>query len=300
MTVKRLVICKGLPGCGKSTFAKEFVKGKKDWVRVNNDTLQEMMFGVPFAEGRGDFLDQVRRELVTYFMSKKMNIIVDNTNLHPKQEEYYRDLVDSNNELVKNGAEGSIYEFQVKDFTDVPVGVCINRNRQRPNPIPDKVIYDMYNTYIKKECKALVTQDEKLPKAIIVDIDGTMSILHDRNPYDYHKCYNDLVNKPIVDIVKMYLKQGHKIIFITGREITAKAETVRWLQDKCGISVGEYDLYMREDDKVKDTIFKKGVYEKNVQGKYFVDCWFEDRWRMADLVRHELGLTCLQCEDGFF
>ena len=49
----KIILTKGLPASGKSTWAREFIKGKKDWVRVNNDELGSMLFGETFAEEIG-------------------------------------------------------------------------------------------------------------------------------------------------------------------------------------------------------------------------------------------------------
>lgn len=297
--MKKLVMAKGLPASGKSTWAKEFVNGKKDWVRVNNDDLQMMMFGAAFAKDRGDFLDKARRHLVDFFMNQHMNIVIDNTNLHPKQEQYYREIVALWNMQYHSTATPQ-YVFHIKDFTDVSVNECLKRNRERAHPIPDKVIYDMYNSYLKTEVPAL-KQDKTLPKAIVVDLDGTMSLITTRSPHDLTRVYEDNVNQPIVELVRIMQKTGHTIFFISGREQVAYEATVKWLADKAQFEVGSYYLFLRPNkDPRPDTQFKKDVFEQELKGKYYVDFWIEDRWRMTNAVRNELGITCLQCADGHF
>ena len=37
---KILVLC-GLPAAGKTSYAREFIKGKTDWVIVNRDSIRE-------------------------------------------------------------------------------------------------------------------------------------------------------------------------------------------------------------------------------------------------------------------
>lgn len=237
---------------------------------------------------------------VDWLITKKMNIIADNTNLHPKQEVYYRSVVDEHNFKVQNGGEGELYEFSIKDFTNVPIGECLIRNRNRPGNIPDKVIYDMYNSYLKKEVPAL-EQDKTLPKALVVDLDGTMALMVNRSPYEMNKVYDDEVNQPIVDLVKIMQATGHRIYFISGRDQVAYDDTVRWLKDKAGMGAASYNLFLRPDkDPRPDTQFKKDVFEAELKGKYYVDFWIEDRWRMTHAVRNELGITCLQCADGHF
>lgn len=39
--MSRLIILQGAPAAGKSTWAREFVKGKKDWVIVNRDSIRD-------------------------------------------------------------------------------------------------------------------------------------------------------------------------------------------------------------------------------------------------------------------
>lgn len=298
--MKKLVMNKGLPASGKSTWAKEFIKGKKDWIRVNNDDFQMMMFGEYFAEGRGDFLDKARMHFVDWLMEKKLNIIIDNTNLHPKQEVYYRELVDMWNADVQDKQSGELYEFSIKDFTDVPIGECLVRNRARPNPIPDKVIYNMYNQYLKLAVPALV-QDKTLPRAIVVDLDGTMSLVTTRSPHDLSKVYEDEPNEAIVSLVNDQYMLGREIFFISGREEVCRDNTIKWLADKAGFPVGTYQLFLRPDkDKRPDTQYKKDIFNEFLLGKYHVDFWIEDRWRMTHTVRNELGIMCLQCTDGHF
>ena len=300
--MKKLVMNKGLPqlGSGKSTWANEFIKGKKDWVRINNDDIQLMTFGEAFAKGRGDFLDKIRMNLVDFMMDQNMNIIVDNTNLHPKQEAYYRTLVEERNFSVQNGGSGEAYEFSIKDFTTVPIGECLIRNRKRPNPIPDKIIYDMHNQYLKKEVPML-EQDKTLKKALVVDLDGTMALITSRSPHDMKRVYEDEVNEPIRDLVYIMKETGHTIFFISGRDESTRADTERWLAEKAGFAKSGYHLYLRPDkDPRPDTEYKKQVFEQELKDKYYVDFWIEDRWRMTHAVRNELGITCLQCADGHF
>lgn len=256
-----------------------------------------MLYGVAFKEGGGDLLDKTRRHMLEFFMSLKLNIIIDNTNLHPKQEVYYREVVEMYN-IQNIGKEN--YEFSIKDFTGISVAVCLKQNAGRQNPVPEKVIMGMYNSYLKKEAPTLA-QDETLPKAIVVDLDGTMAHIDHRSPYDIAKVYEDTVNQPIRDLVEIMLKSGHHIIFMSGRDESARKDTVRWLTDKAKLDPKDYDLYLRPDnDQRPDTKYKQDVFHESVEGHYFIDFWIEDRWRMTNAVRNELGITCLQCADGHF
>ena len=294
--MKKIVMCKGLPASGKSTWAKEFVKGKKDWVRINNDELGAMLFGELWAEGRNTTIDSTRETLIEYAMKAHRNIVVDNTNLHPKHEAYLKELVEAHNQEAQFSKKPELYEFEIKDFTHVPVAECILRNRKRENPVPEKVIYNMNKQYLLKEGPTLV-QDDKLPKAILVDLDGTVALLNGRSPYTIKGIIDDLPNKPVVDLVQRYMKD-HKVIFVTGREEAARVDTISWLA-KHGFPHGTYQLHMRGPEP-SDVVFKKMVFDTYIRGKYYVSLAIEDRTRVVNLYRHDIGITCLQCADGDF
>ena len=293
-------MCKGLPASGKSTFAKEFIKDQKDWIRINNDDLSTMMFGDPFAMGKRDEIDRFRHFLIEQGVAKRRNIIVDNTNLHPKHEEYLKGLVATHNESMLHTKDPELYSFEIKDFTDVPVAECIKRNKARTNPVPDKVIYQMYNSYINKPVATLV-QKSDLPPAIIVDIDGTIANCDHRNPYDTSKCLQDSPIQPVVDLVTNYKQKGYKIFFVTGRKESSRADTVTWLKEKAKFFPTDYELFMRESgNNESDTIYKKVIFDNHIKDKYRVDFALEDRTKMVQMYRKEIGIICMQVADGEF
>jgi predicted kinase len=294
---------KGLPASGKSSWAKEYVSLNKGTVRLNNDDMSTMLFGEAFAKGKSSDIESLRNHLLKHYMSKKMDIIVDNTNLHPKHETYLRKLVEDNNDEAE--AEPScyaVYEFIIKDFTDVPVAECIKRNKLRANSVPEKVIYDMYWEYLKP-VPATLEQDKTLPKAIVVDIDGTIARVVSRGFYDHSRYYEDEPIMEVIDIVKLMQKDSNHIIFLTGREDTgpARSDTIRWLADKAKFNK-DYTLIMRPSgDKTKDFDYKLLMFDTHMRGKYHVTAWFEDRIRNVEMARHKIGLIpVFQCGEGNF
>lgn len=294
--MKKIVMLKGLPASGKSTWAKEFIKGKKDWIRVNNDELGAMLFGELWAEGRSDDIDRARKQLITLAMSRLDNIVVDNTNLHPKHEEYLKDLVFKHNESVMHTPKPELYSFEIKDFTDVPVEECIKRNKKRENPVPDKVIYQMYRSIAKEHCYA--EQDSSLPKAIIVDLDGTVADCSHRNPYDAKRCGEDIPIDFVIEIVKRF-QTDHKIIFVSGRDVKYQKETKEWLKEKAGLIESNYLIFMKPD-KAADLSFKQEIFDQYIKDKFFVSFVLEDRSHMVQMYRHKLKIPCLQVNDGDF
>ncbi|GFD75042.1 hypothetical protein KUL113_44620 [Tenacibaculum sp. KUL113] len=151
---------------------------------------------------------------------------------------------------------------------------------------------------MKKLKKEYRNQDEALTKAIICDLDGTLSLIHNRSPFDGSRCEQDLPNMPIVNLVKNYQQLGYKILLLSGREAKYQSETVSWLK-KHEIA---YDaLWMRKlKDNRKDAIIKEEVFKRKIEHKYFIEFVLDDRNQVVDLWRKELKLPCLQVFYGDF
>ena len=51
--MSKMIVLQGPPACGKSTWAKEYVKDKKDWVIVSRDEIREGTgkYWVPSRDG---------------------------------------------------------------------------------------------------------------------------------------------------------------------------------------------------------------------------------------------------------
>jgi hypothetical protein len=137
-------------------------------------------------------------------------------------------------------------------------------------------------------------------KAIICDIDGTLALLGERDPYD-PTSGEDMLNDPIAHILQVYDNQTVlpvKLILLTGREDRYKKYTEQWLH-KHGIT--HYtELYMRKTgDFRKDYIIKKELYERHIKEIYDVLFVLDDRDQVVKMWRDE-GLTCLQVAYGNF
>jgi predicted kinase len=92
---------------------------------VNKDDLRGMIDAGVYSKGNEKLVLQVRDALILHFLLQGKNVIVDDTNLHPKHEEDIRLLVKSHNET-----HGDNVTVEVKVF-DVSVEECIERDRTR-------------------------------------------------------------------------------------------------------------------------------------------------------------------------
>lgn len=283
---KRVIILKGLPASGKSTWAKEQVdKHPGRYKRLSKDDLRAMLDNGKWSRANEKFVLEVRNTLILLALQEGYHVLVDDTNLHPKHEQAIRDL-------VKGQAE-----VEIKDFTDVPVETCIERDRSRPNYVGEKVIRQMYRDFLQPKAAPPPAYDANLPNAVICDLDGTLAILNGRNPYDASRCEEDLLNRAIAGILSKYYQNEYQILLVSGRSERHRAQTERWLQAH---EVQYHHLHMRvEGDSRKDSIVKREIYEQYIQGKYNIEFVLDDRNQVVEVWR-SLGLITLQVAEGDF
>ncbi len=253
-----------------------------------------MMYGEDFVEGKGAQLTRVRDLLIGHLMDRGQNIVVDNTNLHPDRESEYRLLVEefnATNTKLK-------YEIEIKDFTNVPLSTCLKRNKERERKVPEFVIKKMHKDYIAPFIKK-PTQDGLLPKAIIVDIDGTIADINHRGPYEQTKVLLDKPIHAICDLVRLYAASGFIIIYLSGREEPCRNDTLTWLK-KHQLPEGLL-LLNKKGEKRSSAITKLEIFNENILGKYYIYVVLEDRWKNIE-AWNSIGLMTLMVgsDDNFF
>lgn len=148
METKKLIICRGIQGSGKSTWAKQWChEDPENRIRFNNDDVRNMLgkYWVPSREG---IISALKKEFIYSAMTYGYDIVIDNMNLNPKEVEYFQALVDSwnNPNGVLSDVVRAVYKVEFKDFK-TPLEICIERDSKRENPIGAGVITSTYNRY---------------------------------------------------------------------------------------------------------------------------------------------------------
>jgi len=281
----KIIICKGLPASGKSTWASAFVEQNGDWKRVNKDDLRSMVQGGAWSGKMERQILKTRDTLIRQWLGEGFNVIVDDTNLNPKHEDRIREI----------GKEfGSSVE--VKWF-HIDVDVAIERDLKRNRSVGERVIRKMFNDWIRPTPTPMI-QDTSLERAIIVDIDGTVAKMDGRGAFDWDRVGEDKPNSPIIDIVQRFATT-HTIIFMSGRDSVCREQTLVWLKDN--VRLTHFHLFMRpEGDNRKDSIVKRELFDTHVRDKFHIDFVLDDRNQVVDMWRNDLGLTCLQVDWGDF
>ena len=279
----KLLALRGLPGSGKTTYAKELVN--KGWVRVNKDDLRAMLNNSKFSKDNESYILALRDEIIISSLVQGKNVVVDDTNLDPKHLIAFESI-----------AGEFLSDFEIR-FFDVDVKECIRRNALREKPVPEKVIYTMYERYIKPP-QQVIEYDDNKEECIIVDIDGTLAHIADgRSPYDASRAMNDSLDDAVSVITAMFYNHGYKVIILTGRSAEHKQVTVDWLREN-GVDYDE--IYTRaENDTREDSIIKEELFRKHVEPRFNVKFVLDDRNRVVQKWR-SLGLKCFQVAEGNF
>lgn len=303
--MSKLLILVGAPGSGKSTFARYFLRTEDNWIRVNRDDFRLMQFGdslmIPFYEER---ISKMVEASVLTLLKSDTNVIIDATNTSLRTIE----------DMIHTYTEYADISFKV---FDLPVDELVKRCDKRyeetgkfiSKSVVERNVANLKHTLEKFDFAPIprkvqvattsyATQDKNLPKAVICDLDGTLSLLNGRDPYNAATCDNDLLNEPVAAALKMAKQQGYQVILLSGREDKFREPTVRFLNKH---QIG-YDLLLMRtsNDFRKDNIIKRELFEGEIQGKYFVEFLLDDRNQVVDMWRKDLHLPCFQVNYGDF
>lgn len=279
---KKLLMLKGLPASGKTTYAKELEQ--QGWTRVNKDDIRRIFFPNYTFKNEKDVVYLEDAEIIGE-LREGNSVVVDDTNFNPKHQARLEHIA------KEEGAE-----FEVL-FIDTPLEECIKRNKKRPNSVPMEVILNMYRQHIAPLRDEKQEYDDKLDEAIVVDVDGTLAHIdssNPRSPYDGSRAMEDLLDDAVSVITSMCYQHGYRVIVLTGRNQEHLEVTKEWLEAN-GV---EYDeIHAREEgDTRPDYVFKKETFDKHIRGKYNVKFVIDDRPQVCRMWR-SLGLKTLQVGD---
>lgn len=306
----KLIVTRGLPGCGKSTAASGWVRMDPDKrMEVNRDAIRLMLGGFVVGSAiQEKMVTKVSHTSIHDLLASGIDVVCSDTNLQMK---YMRELYRI---AASVGAE-----VEVWDMTNVPLDVVLYRNKNRTDkdPVPESVIRRMYASNIKGKGYPLGLPEPDsagkspdpfvaaldTPRAIIVDIDGTVASCDGvRSPYDYSRVYLDDARRGIIDIVRMAHRDGCKVIFVSGRPDISdvRKDTMAWIEKYVRVPIEA--LFMRPADRlhINDAIIKRDLFDAYIRDYYDIVFVLDDRDRVVDMWRRQLGLDCLQVNYGDF
>ena len=264
----KAIITVGVSASGKSTWARKFVEENRGWEIICRDDIRRQMMGgrIIWAhwnwkhEGR---VSQNYDRQVEAAASKKRNIILADTNL---SEKFRNQRIESLKALG--------YEVEIRAF-EVSLEEAWKRDAQRDEGVGQSVIYKQYQEWLTFIDRKRYKGNQRLPSAVLVDVDGTLAHMQGRGPFEWHKVHEDSIDLTVVAIVSGLKAAGHQIIVLSGRDGICYESTENWLRSY-GV---EFDhFFMREaGDQRKDTVIKEEIFWNKIADKFNVVCALDDR-----------------------
>ena len=297
------MILVGAPGSGKSTFARYFLRTEENWMRLCRDDFRLMQFSGGNLSGHEEHLIAEMIDIaIEGLLLKRCNVLLDSTHC---RKEYINHYIERFNHLA---------DISFKVF-DVDAATLSERCEKRfqstgkliPTHIQKKFIEEL--EILKKEFdftfhpktelyEPVAVQDAGLPKAIVCDLDGTLALMHGRDPYNATYCDEDELNEPVARVLRCFSDSGCQILLVSGREERFREPTLRFLEK---YAIPFHQLWMRQDkDFRKDALMKREIFDTNIAGNYFIEFVLDDRNQVVEMWRNELHLPCFQVNYGNF
>ena len=286
--MSKLIICRGLPGSGKSTWAKARVgiSQTNSVKRINRDDLRNMLDVGKHSKGNEAAIRDIRDALIMRFLSENKTVISDDTNIPWATVNHLKELGHS------LGAE-----VHIEDFLQVPLQTCIERDKLRENSVGEEVIRRMNNELIPRLQPGMdrgKPGSVDLPHAYLCDLDGTLADCSHRDVYDASTSDKDGIIWPVAKVLKA-LEATNQILFASGRESKHSEPTRRFLRQ---LNFHEHPLFMRETgDTRPDEVIKREIYENHIAPRFHVIGVFDDRQKVVRMWR-ELGLFVFNVGTG--
>lgn len=302
-----VIIMIGPSGSGKSTRTEELKKKNKELQIIGRDKIRSL-FNRTYTLNGEEFENMVtiiEENMIKTLVQNKISFIIDNTNLKIETIEKYIELIKDIN------SEYSIF----LEIMDVSLKECFDNNHKKSSgKIEEHIIEKQFQLYknnfndywntlniVDKLEKEKYVPDILNEKAVIFDMDGTLSFPDERKWFDYSLIPFDKTYDKIIYLISLFKKDNYKIIIVTARENkivdnkTVKELTVDWLNDN---KIYFDEIFIREfEDSRKDAVVKKEIFNKHIRNKYNVQYVLDDRYSVVKMWR-KLGLTCLQVKEG--
>lgn len=294
-----LLITRGLPASGKSTFAEAWLaEDPANRARVNRDMIRFELYGTwyPVEDERGTVKEkeqrvtQVEHDRIRKALFEGKSVIVDNTNLNPQVFATYGKIARQFNVPLTH-----------KDFP-VELQEALRRNAARERQVPEFVYQDMQRKFMGPNGEFHLfpgdyptkpfTPPAERQQAVIFDADGTLVDVRGVRHFmeGKHKNFDGFhrsslwspAHADVVALAKRFHAAGYAIIVTTARQEQYREVTQKWLDDN---GVPYANIYMRKtNDGRKDGEVKREILAE-IQRHYDVVHAVDDRDEVLDVWR---------------
>lgn len=256
-------------------------------VRVNRDLLRKMLHCDKFTGKNESVTVEVEKDIASLQLSLNRNVIVDDCNLNPKNQEMW------NKVATDFGAKFEVMEV------NTPVDVCVQRDAIRTESVGHSVIMNMALQYglIPKPIKGYV----------LCDLDGTLCNLDHRLKFvndktvdkNWKAFFDGISDDTIYEETKQklvsYKEDGYEIIFVSARPEDYRQVTEKWITAHGLIQTLGFwkTLIMRPSgDRRDDVEVKRDILNKYFKDRNTIHTVIDDRPRVIRMWREE-GLNVI-------
>lgn len=256
MNKQTILLTIGASSSGKTTWANEIQSKYPDhWKSFNRDDYRFDLFtnGVhdwslyKFTKARERAVSEAIIEDVKTALEEGKSVIISDTNLKPQIRDSW-----------KSFAKTHECNYEEKVF-DVDWDTLVERSQTRSNGVSMKVLRDQYLMMLIFLERERYIPNKDLPKAVIVDIDGTVADMTAiRGPFEWDKVCRDEPRTEILSMVKGMQMIGYSVVFLSGRDGVAYKDTMNWLKLHTDYP---FELHMRAaGDSRKDYVVKEELF----------------------------------------
>lgn len=289
----KMMLTVGASCSGKTTWAEQYCKDNPETVNINRDDIRfnAVTGGVrdwrlyKFSRSNETAVTGIARGMALDALAERKEIIISDTNLNEAYREEWKELAD---------AAG--YEYEEVPFY-VPWRELVVRHQFRSNSISKSILWQQYLNMNNYMGRRVHQPTEDLPKAFLVDIDGTIADMKGvRGPFEWDKVGMDKPRSLVISIVHSWMNMGLNPIFLSGRDDICSEATYDWIM--CNVFGNEqldcqdfgFPLIMRKHgDQRPDTEVKEDMFFDYIAKNWNVVAAIDDRPCMVQRW-HELGI----------
>lgn len=297
---QELILTRGIPASGKSTWAREWASRSPNRGRVCRDDIRFATFTKyhGLTRQQEDLVTKIEQASVEALLRAGKDVVVDAMHVRPMYVKAWRKWLHNT---------GLPVNLEICEFI-IDLDEAILRDSQREKSVGEDVLRNIWQKYTKKG-KFLPVEEWTpdvgvslsqtyvppvgAPEVWIVDIDGTVAQNVGRGYHDYHRVSEDAPRRHVIDVVRSLHASGYGIIFLSGRPDSCYEETRLWLKENLGIPGAESPLFMRKSgDFRKDFIIKNEIFDEHIRNAYSVVGCIDDRPQVLRLW-DSLGIPAL-------